>query len=190
MQTRKSSRDFSEEGLSLEDLSYFLKYSCGEFSPEPSSQAKPRRVYPSGGARYSTEAYVILRRSNDERISPGVYHYNVKQDTLEYLWEEKESSQDPMLLVRDEWATRASALIVLTSVFWRGQNKYGDRGYRYQCIEVGAIIQNLYLNSYARGLSCVAYGGTNDDQIESLLRLDSDTESLISTVIIGKPARS
>ena len=182
---RKSKREFRGHGLSLSDLGLLLKYSCGEFKTINSSVEEIHRAQPSAGARWPIEMYVILRKSKDANLKPGVYHYNVKLNTLEFLWEEKDSKLNPGLLVRDDWAEKADAIFVMSSVFWRSQNKYGDRGYRYLCVEVGAIIQNLYLLTATLGMSVVAYGGTNDDEIEKLLALDTNTESLITTVLIG-----
>lgn len=75
---------------------------------------------------------------------------------------------------------------MLTAVFWRNQNKYGDRGYRHICAEAGAILQNLYLLSGELDIACTAYSGTNDDKVEELLGLDTESESLIVSAIIGK----
>lgn len=182
---RRSSRKFSNEGLTLHELTLLLRYTCGQFTYTSKGNQKIHRAYPSAGARYPTEMYIILRTSKDKNILPGVYHYNVRKNTLEFMWEEKGSRANPSILVRDTWAERASALFVMTSVFSRSQNKYGDRGYRYACIEIGAIVQNFYLLADKLGLPCVAYGGTNDDEIEKLLALDVTTESVVTAVLVG-----
>lgn len=180
---RKTERDFSGQPLTFEELSALLSYSSGEFGVD--EREKKHRAYPSGGARYPTETYVLLPKPIGNEIKSGIHHYNVRKNSLEFLWSLKDESV-PDGIVRDGWIQKASALFFLTTVFWRAQNKYQDRGYRYLCIEVGALIQNFYLLSGALGLGCAAYAGTNDGNIEDLLDLDSANESLISTVIIGK----
>ena len=181
--SRRSHRDFSGAGLSLSELGYLLKYSAGEFLHH---DGRTHRAYASGGNRYPIELYVILKTDTDQNLTPGVYHYNIKKHALEYLWKEKESGANPELLTRDPWTHKASALIVMTSVFWRTHNKYQDKGYRLVCMDVGAIIQNIYLSAGAIDLKAVAYAGTFDDKIEDLLRLDTDQESLLCSILVGK----
>lgn len=180
---RKSNRNMSGEGLSLEQLSLLLKYSCGEFHKNTENTSGGYRAQPSAGARFPIEMYVLLFSGKD--IKPGVYHYNVKKHALEYMWEGGETFSDKSLLMKSPWTKDASALLVMSGVFWRSQNKYRARGYRMVCIEVGAIIQNLYLMAETVGLKTVAFAGTNDDKIEALLDLDTEIESLVMSVIIG-----
>ena len=87
-----------------------------------------------------------------------------------------------------EFVKDASLIIFLTAVFWRTQNKYKERGYRFVLIEAGHIGQNIYLISEALGLKCCALGGfrISDEQIEKLLDLDGVAESLVYTLVIGR----
>lgn len=183
--TRKSSRNFTGRALSREDLSTLLKYSCGEFEKSSPGGTHKRRAHPSGGARYPIEVYVLLRHSDDDALMPGVYHYNIQKHALEFMWEDYKSIESPRLLVHDAWAARASAMIVLTGVLWRSQNKYQMRGYRYTCFEAGAIAQNLCLNAQAAGWQSTIYGGTNDDQVEELLALNPSVEPMLLSVLVG-----
>jgi len=173
--TRSSGRSFSRRGLTLEEIGNLLKYSCGEFTH---SDGSVHRAHASAGARYPVEIYAIVRFSSSSDLLPGVYHYNVKEHTLEYLWSDTRTGVDPNTLVADQWALEASVMFVATAVFWRSQNKYADRSYRYICMEAGAIIQNAYLYASDSDLQVVGYGGVNDDMVEQLLRLD---DSLTAT---------
>ena len=184
--SRKSDRDLiSPNQLNLKQLSVLLKYSCGEFN-SPEKMNAGYRAQPSAGARFPIEMYVLL--FHGDQLESGVYHYNVKNHTLEWMWEGGDLFNDKTFLMRGtetSWTNNASALLVMSGVFWRSQNKYGARGYRMACIEVGAIIQNLYLVSQLLNLKCVAFSGTNDDKIESLLDFNTETESLIMSTVIG-----
>ena len=42
-----------------------------------------RRFYPSGGARYPLEVYLLIQRVDS--LTTGLYHYNVKENSLEIL---------------------------------------------------------------------------------------------------------
>jgi len=182
---RKSERELSPESLGLEELSTLLKYSCGEIESTSENSGR-HRAQPSGGARFPVEVYILLFRSESTDLRPGVYHYDVKHHSLRWLWEGGEMFTNKSYLMKSKWTEDASALIVMTSVFWRNQNKYKARGYRMICIEAGAIIQNIYLICKALKLKCTAYAGTNDDKIEELLDLDTEVESVIMSVVIGK----
>lgn len=179
-QRRKSERNFTKQGISTETLSNLLQATAGMLTRDGESE---RRVYGSGGARYPIEVYIILRNSSDSALTPGVYHYNVADHTLEFLWNEKE---DRPPLLHDTWAEEADAIFVMTGVFARSTNKYKNNGYRFVYIDAGAILQNLYL--YAASipdLKVTGYRGTNDDIIEDLLRLNTEQESLIVSALIG-----
>ena len=180
---RKSSRTFTNEPLTREQLGTLLKYSCGAFIREHDREQPLHRAQPSGGARYPIETYVLLFKGSD--LAAGVYHYNVRTHALEFMWDAGEQFNHTSHLMRGEWTKDASALIVFTGVFWRNQNKYKARGYRMICAEAGAIIQNMYLVAPSIALKCTALAGTNDDQIETLLDLDTDQESLITSIVIG-----
>lgn len=180
LSARKSERQHTKKGLDLQTLSNLLFCACGEV---PASEKKNRRVYASGGARYPLETYVILRRSSDDALTPGVYHYNVQNHTLEYLWSEK-AAQPP--LFTNEWGEDADAIVVLTAIFRRSTAKYGERGYRFVYFDAGAILQNLYLFAAEHEtVKVTGCSGTNDDIIEALLRLNTDYESLVLTALIG-----
>lgn len=180
VKARKSERDFAQRGLTTQILSDLLFCSCGKTSTEPEGS---RRTYASGGGRYPIETYLILRTSLDATLKPGVYHYNVKDHTLEYLWAEK-TTLPPLL--HDAWTEKADAILVMTAVFARSSNKYHNNGYRFAYMDAGAILQNLYLfAAQIAGLKITGCRGSNDDVVEELLRLDGTEESLVCSALIG-----
>lgn len=180
--SRTTNRNFAPDALTFETLSQLLKYSCG--ITHEGGEFNPRRAYPSGGARYSLEVYPIIF-NNVENVRAGVYHYNVKEHALETLSEQPFSPDDIAHLVAYPWVKHSSMLIVVTSVFWRSQMKYGERGYRYIMLEAGHLGQNVYLACTALGLKCAGLGGTRDTHLESLLGVDGLNESLVYGLVVG-----
>ncbi|OGJ54835.1 hypothetical protein A2880_02980 [Candidatus Peribacteria bacterium RIFCSPHIGHO2_01_FULL_49_38] len=73
--------------------------------------------------------------------------------------------------------------VIITAVFSRTINKYGDRGYRNILIEAGHVGQNLYLVSESLGLKCTAIAGTKDEEIERFLDIDGVTESVVYALL-------
>lgn len=182
---RQSRRDFARTPLTKRELSLLLKYSCGSIGPLYGGEGRYRRAQPSGGARFPIEVYPIVFRSGDD-LKAGLYHYNVKDHQLDVLWDRQFSDEDIHSLFTYSWVKDAALGIVMTAVFWRNQNKYGERGYRYILLEAGHIGQNVYLVSEALSLKCCALGGTMDENLEKLIDIDGVTESVVYALAIGK----
>ena len=149
------------------------------------SEGRERRAQASGGARFPIEVYPIVFRSSGE-LPAGLYHYNVKEHKLGVLLEQEFEDRDIDKLFTYPWVKDAAIGIVMTAVFWRNQNKYGERGYRYVLIEAGHIGQNMYLVSEALGLKCCALGGTRDENLETLIDIDGETESVVYGLALGR----
>ena len=181
---RSSRRNFTDANIPLEELSSLLAYTCGQLPCEPSRE-KRRRAYPSAGARYPIEVYPLVLRSMPG-LPAGVYHYNVRDHALDVLWEREFAPADIAKLFTYNWVQRASVVIILTGVFRRIKQKYGERGYRYVVLEAGHIGQNVYLASSELGLKCCELAGTHDGAIEKLLEIDGVTESVLHAIVIGK----
>lgn len=183
---RQSRRDFKREPITKQELSLLLKYSCGNTSEM--GEGRHRRAQPSGGGRFPIEIYPIVFRSGDpaDGLKAGLYHYNVKEHRLDVLWDKEFSDEDIGKIFTYPWVKNAAVGIVMTSVFLRNQQKYGERGYRYILLEAGHIGQNIYLVSEALGLKCCALGGTRDENLEQLIDIDGVTESVVYGLAIGK----
>lgn len=184
VRNRKSDRDFTDVGLTKNELSLLLKYSCGEIGGATDG-GDTRRAQPSGGARFPIEAYVLVFRPSAD-LSAGLYHYNVQKHTLDVLSERNFSSIDISKFFTYPWVQDASAALVLTGTFHRSQAKYGERGYRFVLLEAGHIGQNVYLAAASLGLKSAALGGTRDEPLERLLQIDGVQESVVYTLVLGK----
>ncbi|MBU4142677.1 SagB/ThcOx family dehydrogenase [Patescibacteria group bacterium] len=182
---RSSKREMSGGEINLGELSLLLKYSCG--ITRRTEEGDGRRAQPSGGARFPIETYCLVVRPG-EGLAPGLFHYNIKEHCLEKIWDKTFGQEDLDKIATYEFVKDASLIIFLTAVFWRNQNKYGERGYRFILQESGHIGQNIYLLSEALNLKCCALGGfrISDEQIEKILDIDGTTESLVYTAVIGK----
>lgn len=182
---RSSKREMAGGPIDLDELSILLKYSCGTTGKMENGNS--RRAQPSGGARFPIETYCLVIRPGNS-LEPGIFHYNVENHYLDSLWKKEFTKEDLDKIATYEFVKDASLIIFLTAVFWRNQNKYGQRGYRFILQESGHIGQNIYLVSEALNLKCCALGGfrISDEQIEKLLDIDGVTESLVYTAVIGK----
>lgn len=178
LQTKKSTRIFSKKVVKLDQLSNLLYYSAGL------KQLKPpwigNRFYPSAGARYPIETYII---SLNSQLQKGIYHYYLKSHSLEML--DSVPGIQFSDFVNQPQFQNVAIVILLTAVYARSTIKYGDRGYRYIFMEIGHLSQNFYLTAGANNLGICSVGGFNDDKLNSILDLDSLNESVLLSLAIG-----
>lgn len=180
---RKSRRDFGRRPITKREISILLGYSCGNM--KQTENGHYHRAQPSAGARFPIEVYPLVFRSGKD-LEAGLYHYNVKKHALDVLWKHEFADKDIDALFAYPWVKNAAVAFIMTSVFWRTQNKYGARGYRYILLEAGHIGQNIYLATEALGLKCCALVGTRDETIEKLIDIDGTTESIVYALAAGK----
>lgn len=186
LRKRETRRDFSGASLSPEEYSALLQYGTGIVpGAERSPDGRFRRAHPSAGIRFPIETYAVVFHG-DEQIPSGLYHYDIRHHRLVSLWDQQLSAADAPSFMRAPWIDNAAVMLVHTAVFWRTQFKYGERGYRYALIEAGHISQNMHLVAEALGIKCCALGGTNDTEIEKLLDIDGNTESIVYATALGK----
>ncbi len=81
---------------------------------------------------------------------------------------------------------RAPALLILTAMYSRTASKYGARAYRYIHVDLGAVMQNVYLVAEALGLATVAVGAFYDREVCKLLGIDCRWEIPVLIMPIGK----
>lgn len=173
--SRVSCRKFSKKKLTLQDLGSLFLYSAGL------KNGSTFRYYPSAGARFPLELYFI---STNTVLPNGVYHYYPRSHCLEQILTFDVFDYDAY--VNQPWIKKAGGLIVITSLFKRTVNKYGNRGYRYIISESGHLGQNIYLVSTCLNLACCGVGGFEDKKINTLLDIKEHDESSTYCFAIGK----
>jgi len=178
---RRSIRDYSQKPLSLELLSTLLRFSVGITKTGNLSF----RSYPSAGARYPLEIYLFSL--NVEKLPEGIYHYNLKDHSLELLKKYKLKRKLPSLFCHQNFVKDANIIFIFTAIFGRTILKYGERGYRYIFLDAGHAAQNIQLISTALGLGSCSLGGFLDYEIENILELEKNVESVIYCISIGWP---
>lgn len=176
---RKSNREFNNKKLYFKTISTLLYYSAG-INSEKSSNLK-YRFYPSAGARYPIEIYLL---SINSELPNGLYHYYIKNNLLEELLTFEKLNLN--LFFDQDWIKNSGIIIILTGVYKRTTQKYGDRGYRYVLIEAGHLSQNLYLIASALNLSSCAIGGFVDDTLNELLDISNKKEHVIYCLALGR----
>ena len=161
-----------------------LYYSAGT-KPEYHGPAKKiRRFYPSGGARYPLEVYLLIQRVDG--VEPGIYHYNVKDHRLELLTKEKKEIEKLKEGLFYPWSRDAAVAFFVTAVWERNFMKYKDRGYRIVLMEAGHLGQNLALTAAALGIGCCNSVGFHNQRINEVLDIENEDESSLYLALLGK----
>jgi len=181
--TRRSSRQFTGISISKNELYHLLSSSSGLIdSGKPIDNS--RRPYPSAGARYPLEVYLLIQNCNT--IEKGLYHYNVKENVLELLLKEDLERWLIKATGREEWIRKAAVVFIITGVLDRTRIKYGDRGYRYSLLEAGHLGQNICLLATELGLGSCLIGGYIDDEVNKLLDISLQNEVALYLTAIGR----
>lgn len=176
---RRSVRAFSEESITLQELSQLL------FAAQGITENKSMlRAAPSAGALYPIEIYLIANKVSS--LQSGIYHYNVREHSLELLKEGNFSKEICEASLNQQPVRDAAVVFIFTAIFERTKSKYGERGERYIYIEAGHISQNLLLQATSLNLASLPVGGFTDEKVNSLLGVDGKNESAIYINVVGK----
>jgi SagB-type dehydrogenase family enzyme len=169
---RRSTRGFTNEPLTLEEISQLL------WAAQGITVEWGGRTAPSAGALYPLEVYVVT--------PDGVYHYLPEGHRAELL-----STADLRKPLTDAAlgqtaVSDAPAVVVIAAVFARTEAKYGERAERYVHLEAGHVAQNVLLQAVAMGLAGVPIGAFSDSAVQRVLDLPTDHEPLY-LIPVGHP---
>lgn len=183
LKQRKSIRDFQQQPISKDQLSYLLWASTGIQRIEDGYEF---RTTPSAGALYPIETYVVV---NDVRkLEAGVYHYFVRTHQLEQLKQGELRQEIATAALGQEMCARAAAVFVWSAIFERCKWKYGQRAYRYIYLDAGHIAENLALAAVSLNLGSCEIGALYDNQVNAILGIDGTEESVLCMAAVGIPS--
>jgi SagB-type dehydrogenase family enzyme len=143
------------------------------------------RTAPSAGALYPVETYLVI--NNVEGIEQGVYHYDVKNHQLDLLKSGDFRMDVAHAALDQDMAYAANAVFVWTALFARSKWKYKQRAFRYVYLDAGHIAENLALAAVALGLGTCQIGALYDDEVNALVDIDGEEESILYMSTVGHP---
>ena len=169
---RRSVREYTAEPLSVEQLSQLLWACQGITHPAG------LRTAPSAGALYPLDVYVAT--------ADAAYHYIPQGHKLQLVSRGDARPALSKAAVGQEPPAKAPAVFVITGVYQRTAQKYGERAQLYVHLEAGHAAQNILLQAVALGLGGVPIGAFYEDQVQAALRLPPDHEPLY-IIAVGHP---
>jgi SagB-type dehydrogenase family enzyme len=177
---RRSVRRFKDESLTLEQLSQLL------WSAQGITGTGGKRAVPSAGATYPLEIFIVIGEHGVQGLVTGIYHYDVGNHSLSLLQigDLRQKLADSAL--GQSSIARCPVDMVICAIHPRTAYRYGRRGERYVCMEVGHVGQNVSLQAVALGLGTVMVGAFEDEDVRKALKLEEQIKPLY-IVPMGKP---
>ncbi|MBD9605265.1 SagB-type dehydrogenase family enzyme [Pseudomonas sp. PvR086] len=170
---RRTSRTFSDQPLSSEQLSLLLYYTWGATVVQHNRMGDYflKKTSPAGGSLQGTEVYAVLM--NVQGFERGLYHYSVRRHGLELL-----SLEDPRAWISEAcggqaWIKDAAAVFVSTARVERMAWKYEfSRALRVALMDAGHLSQTFSLLATALDLGSFTTAALRDEMFENRLGLD------------------
>jgi SagB-type dehydrogenase family enzyme len=196
LRRRRSRREYTEEPLTLEELSFLLWATQG-IDPD-ASQAFLNwlvvrdaahatvpvilRTVPSAGTRHPFETYLLVNRVR--RLGPGLYRYLSVEHKLLFLRAGAELASQ----VADAfppWVLRSAVVFVWTAIPYRSEWRYSIVAHKMIAQESGHVCQNLYLacEAMAAGACAMTY---DQAKVDAVLGVDGTDEFAVYVAPVGK----
>ncbi len=166
LKKRRSVRQYKSEALTLQEVAQLLWASQGV------SSKNGFRTSPSAGALYPLEVYLVS--GNIDKLPPGIYHYIPTKHVLQKLKNNDVRNQLTNAAFGQEAIQLGAVDILITAVFSRTTNKYGDEGKKFVFMEAGHAAQNIYLQAVSLHLGTVSIGAFDTNQVKTILDIKEE----------------
>ena len=192
---RRSIRAYASRPIGVRQLGEFLfrvarvkDHWQGEVAAPsgPLAMEFTARPYPSGGALYELEFYLVAKAC--QGLPQGLYHYQPDRHQLSRLGP---ANAETERLVADAAASAGIAaenvqlLVILAARFQRIAWKYESIAYALVLKHVGVVMQTMYLAATAMGLAPCAVGCGDADVFARAAGLDYYAETSVGEFLLG-----
>lgn len=181
LRERRSIRDYKNLPVSLKELSQILWGSYGVTAREWGYHLK---TAPSAGALYPIEIYVAS--FNVDGLKKGIYHFNPKEMTLRGIFEGDFSREITHACLSQDFILSSAFTLILTAIPSRTIGRYRERGVRYILMDLGCIIQNIYLSLTALKMGGCVIGAFSDSAMNKIMNLNPEKELVLALFSAGK----
>lgn len=194
---RRSTRDYArDQPISVGQLGEFLyrvarvRAVTAEAPEENRPYETSNRPYPSGGAAYDLELYLVVGSCVD--LGRGLYHYDPLGHRLGRL---DTSAVDVDALLLDAARSMGvlsepQVLVILASRFQRLSWKYSGIAYATTLKNVGVLFQSMHLVATAMGLGACCLGAGNSALFANAAGTEEAVESSVGEIVLGVAERA
>ncbi|MHA1220503.1 MAG: SagB/ThcOx family dehydrogenase [Candidatus Heimdallarchaeota archaeon] len=182
---RESRRKYTDEYLSLEELSYLLWSTQGVKSLARGDRITLRTV-PSGGGMHPFETYLVINRV--EGIQPGLYRYIAIGHKLLPLKTDEPTLGEQLgeICHKQTFVGKGAVVFIWTVRPSRTEWRYGEDSLKDVLMSVGHICQNLYLTAESINAGTCAIVAYNQDKLDTFLDIDGYEEVSLYVAPVGK----
>ena len=187
IKNRRKTRLYSDEQLSLEELSILLCATQGITTTNKAGLTL--RTVPCSGATYTFETYLFITRI--EGLAQGVYRYLPVEHQLLFMFalDQMDEKIDEITLEQPfvpNFAKKAAVVFAWSTTPYRSEWKYDISAHKKILIDVGHICQNLYLASESINARACAIGIYDQKLIDEVLQLGGEEEFILYLAAVGK----
>lgn len=197
IRNRSSQRYYSDEALSLEELSFLLWATQGIRRVSEDGERYYRNV-PSGGNRHPFETYLSVHRVQGLKV--GLYRYLPIEHKLLLLKDDPHiavktagGGQDQTRQAPDgsvfHFQRDSAVLFIWSAIPYRTAWRYGPVASKMVAIDAGHICQNLYLAAGAIGAGTCACAAIDRKEMDKVLGVDGENEFTFYLAPVGKLPR-
>jgi len=187
---RRSVRDYGMLPMTADQLSEFLFRVARITDAESNDGVRvpyeiSQRPYPSGGACYALELYLLVNRC--QGIPRGCYHYGPDHHRLEVLPDQNQYIDQLLARARAAMGgkTTPDVLVILAARFRRVSWKYQSVSYSLILKEVGVLFQSMYLVATAMKLAPCALGGGDSELFGRAIGTEFHDETSVGEFALG-----
>jgi len=179
------------KALTFSHLSSFLALSLGLSAWKAAGNSRwSLRINPSSGNLHPTEGHLVV--PSLPGLEGGVYHYTPFFHALE----RRAGLPSDLTSQMESHFGGPGFLVALSTIFWRESWKYGERAYRYCCLDVGHALAALAFASRLHDWQLTCLSAAGDRQIRTVLGFDrtpwrpleEEHPELICWVSVRRPA--
>ena len=180
---RESRRSYSNQALSLEELSFLLWATQGIKKKLDAGHAL--RTVPSAGCRHALETYLCVL--NVKGLGQGIYRYlPLEHQLLFEFTEENLNGKIVQAVLGQRYPAEAAVTFIWTTIPYRMEWRYEIAAHKVIAIDAGHVCQNLYLACEAIGAGTCAMAAYDQEGIDKLLRIDGHDEFTIYIASVGR----
>ena len=184
---RRSIRHYSDNAISLEELSYLLWATQGITGTN--KVGLTLKTVPCSGATHTFETYLFVL--NVTGLEKGIYRYLPIEHALMFMFalEDVDKKLDEISLDQPfvpHFTKKSAVTFAWSTTPYRSEWKFDVTAHKKILIDVGHICQNLYLAGESLDMGVCAIGIYDQEAVDKLLQLDGDEEFIIYLAAVGK----
>ncbi len=181
--SRKSRRNYANEPLGFEELSFLLWATQGV--RQKANPGTAFRTVPSAGARHCFETYIAV--SNVESLDPGLYRFLPLSSELLFIRQLPDAERSLSdAAFGQKFVGSGAVTFIWSCIPYRMEWRYGPTAYRVILMDAGHVCQNLYLACEAVGAGTCAVAAYDQEAMDDLLGLDGQDEFAVYLAPVGR----